>query len=547
MVSQANTKAPTKVDAYRAARLQAQGDPLTAAAQRLANAVPFLPELGAAWSAGLRSAEDLSVGRRADLAGRWNQARAEQQGYADEFQRDHPLVGNLLGALGMASPAAIASTALASRGAAQAAREVRPTSPGAGGLASSLRRAPGVVGQHAASGALVGAAYGFSRPGTLDQRMTNARNAFAPGAVGGALGPLALGGLGRAAAALERTPALAAAVQRSLSGAPLARTLNDLRTATGVDVDAALGDPTSLARSLAENSRGAWSDVNELPAPAATNAILEDPDVIHKYGTVMMDMEDEDRNPMREIPVANDYYSPIRGNLIPDFLLQLPKVEAVDATRRQLLSDVWHRYGASGRLELDPDGESTLGKAKALADLMSEGPDYTGQAYRRAFGGGGDELSVRGAFQSAQGKLLDPSSDPDAYSAWFGSLHPFEQQAARAAAANDILHAVRVGRPDVFASAPVHQRMQTAFGADAAAELLRNLDLENLATSLRMPGASGVGGQVGGLTLDPRAPAELDATPRISAPNFVPQATPPSALLPSPLAAWAAQQAQNKP
>jgi hypothetical protein len=539
MDPQSNMKAQRTADAYRAARLQAQQDQLTAVAQRLASGVPFLPEMGAAWSAGLRSLDDLSSGRGSDFGQRWNEARAQQRAYADEFQREHPVAGNLLGALGMASPAALVPAP---------ARVARPVlRPAAGSMASALRRAAGSLGQNATAGALAGAAYGFSAPGTLEQRAGNARNAFTPGAVGGALGPLALGGLGRAAAALERTPALAAAAQRSLSGAPLTRMLADLRMVPGVDGDAALGDPTSLARSLAEKNQRAWSDVNELPAPVRTNTILEDPDVIHKYGTVMMDMEDEDKNPMREIPVANDYYSPIRGNLIPDFLLQLPKVEAADATRRQLLSDVWQRYGASGRLELDPEGEGMLSRAKGLADLMSEGPDYTGQAYRRAFGGGGDELSVREAFQGAQGKLLDPSLDPGDFESWFGSLRPFEQQAARAAAANDVLHAVKAGRPDVFASPPVQQRMQTAFGADAAAELLRSLDLENLAASLRMPGASGVGGQGGGVTLDPRVLTELDATPRIRPPDFLPQATPPGALLPSPLAAWVAQQGQNKP
>jgi hypothetical protein len=274
-----------------------------------------------------------------------------------------------------------------------------------------------------------------------------------------------------------------------------------------------------------------------------TNRILEEPDVIHKFGAVMNDIEDEGRDPLREIPVANDYYSPILGNRIPDFLLQLPTVEAVDATRRQLLEDVWQRNGASGRFDLGPEDQSLLGKVGALKDLLSDGPDLAGQAYRRAFGGSGDEPSLWGAFQSARGKLIDPTLDPGEYAAWFGGLHPFEQQAARAAAGNDVMAAVHAGRSDIFQSPLVQQRMQTAFGSGATTDLLGKLGLENLAASLRLPGA-----QVARGAPEPWDLTKFDAIPRSdpSAMVVAPQPTPTSTIAPAPLAAWAAQQAQGQ-
>ena len=333
MDTQSTTKAQRTADAYRAARLQAQQDQFTAGAQRLANAVPFLPELGAAWSAGLRSLDDLSSGRASDFGQRWNQARAEQRGYADEFQREHPVVGNLLGALGMAAPAALASAIPASQGVARPpAPAVQSLQPGGGRIAPTLRRAAGSVAQNATAGALAGAAYGFSQPGTLDQRARSARNAFLPGAAGGGVAPLALGGLVRSASALASAPAVAAAIRRSLSSAPVERTFNDLADATDVEPRAFLGDTASLARALASKNQAAWAEANALPAQPTTNRILEEPSVIHKFGDVMDEMEDEGRTPLRELPVANDYYGPIKGNVIPDFLLQLPTVEAVDAT-----------------------------------------------------------------------------------------------------------------------------------------------------------------------------------------------------------------------
>ncbi|HEX4741974.1 MAG TPA: hypothetical protein VH353_11640 [Caulobacteraceae bacterium] len=317
---------------------------------------------------------------------------------------------------------------------------------------------------------------------------------------------------------------------------------NDLANATDVDSRAFIGDIKPLAQTLTAKNQADWSEVNPLPAPVTTNRILEEPDVIHNFGAVMNDMEDEGKAPVREIPIANDYYSPIFGNHVPNFLLQLPTVEAVDATRRRLLDNVWQRYGASGQLELDPQGESLLGKANALGDLLSEGPDLTGQAYRRAFGGSGDEHALRTAFQSAQGKLIDPTLDPDEYQAWFGGLRPFEQQAARAAAAGDVLRAVQAGRTDIFQSPLVQRRMQAAFGSGSAADLLENLRLENLASSLRLPGAQG------GAWGDAQVPPELDATPPYGASTstVVAQPTPRAAFFPPPLAAWSAQQGQNQ-
>jgi hypothetical protein len=542
--------AVARAQAYAAARLRARGDPATAAGQRLSSAVPFLPELGAAWSAGLRSVDDMSSGRAADFGTRWNEARGEQQGYADQFQQDHPLVGNLLGALGLAAPGTLASAVSASRGAGLAAAPAAQLAPAAvRGLVPTLRRTAGSVAQNATGGALAGAAYGFSRPGTVDQRLDDAKNAFLPGALGGAIAPLAARGLTRAGASLLGAPAAVAAIRRSLSGAPLTRTLDDLDGATGVDLHAALGDTAPLAQSLNAKHQGPWTEVNELPAPVTTNDILESPEVIGKYGSVMDDMEDEGKSPLREIPVANDYYSPIRGHFIPDFLLQLPTVGAVDATRRQLLDDVWRRYGASGRLDLDAEGETALGSAKTLADLLSSGPDLTGQAYRRAFGASGDELSLKGAFQSAQGKIVDPTLDPDEYGAWFSALRPFEQDAARAAAANDILGAVNAGRSDVFASPLVQRRMETAFGPDAAADLVGKLRLETIASSLRLPGAAGSSDpQAGASILAPRNSSDLDTMPRYGAgPNaFVPSAPPAATFFPPANAAWRVQQDQNR-
>ncbi|HEY2048427.1 MAG TPA: hypothetical protein VGH03_03740 [Caulobacteraceae bacterium] len=174
---------------------------------------------------------------------------------------------------------------------------------------------------------------------------------------------------------------------------------------------------------------------------------------------------------------------------------------------------------------------------------MSEGPDLAGQAYRRAFGGSGDEPSLWGAFQSARGKLIDPTLDPGEYGAWFGDLHPFEQQAARAAAANDIMSAVHAGRTDIFQSPLVQQRMQTAFGPGATADLLGKLGSENLAASLHLPGAQVVRG-----TPEPWDLTKFNAIPRYdpSANVAIPQGAPTTAVLPAPLAAWSAQQAQGQ-
>ena len=151
--------------------------------------------------------------------------------------------------------------------------------------------------------------------------------------------------------------------------------------------------------------------------------------------------------------------------------------------------------------------------------------------------------------KAAQGKIVDPTLDPDEYGAWFSALRPFEQDAARAAAANDILGAVNAGRSDMFGSPLVQRRMETAFGPDAAADLVGKLRLETIASSLRLPGAAGSSDpQAGASILAPRNSSDLDTMPRYGAgPNaFVPSAPPAATFFPPANAAWRVQQDQDR-
>ena len=200
---------------------QRAADPLTGYGMTAARAIPGLTELGAGYSAALRSAADLAAGRPAQFGARWNQARGEQQGVVDRFQAQHPIASSNATALGTIAPAAVSLPMAASRVAAPLLVSGSRTVP------ALIRGAIAGGARNALTGAAVAGTYGLSQPGTLNQRAASAAGAIPGGAVAGAVVPAALEGLGglalaRAARARGSEP-IARLVARADDQEPIAR------------------------------------------------------------------------------------------------------------------------------------------------------------------------------------------------------------------------------------------------------------------------------------------------------------------------------------
>ncbi len=173
---------------------QRAGDPFTGYVTTAARAIPGLTELGAAYSAALRSADDVLNHRPADFSGYWNQARGEQQGVLDRFQDEHPRFAANATALATLAPAAVAGPLGLARAAPAAATvaadEVEAATP------SLVRRWGATAARNGLTGAAVAGTYGFSQPGSLAERASEAANAAPGGALAGVALPAAVSGAG---------------------------------------------------------------------------------------------------------------------------------------------------------------------------------------------------------------------------------------------------------------------------------------------------------------------------------------------------------------
>jgi hypothetical protein len=173
-------------DPYAATR--ASADPVTGSLTNVARNIPGLSELGAGYSAALRTADDALSGRKVDFGARWNQARAEQQGEVDRLRQDHPIVANLSGAVG--DMAGTVGLMKALPGPKPTLRPVAiPAKPLVQRSIDAGRQALATGARNAVTGAMISGGYAAAQPGTADERATAARNALLPGAVAGVAAP----------------------------------------------------------------------------------------------------------------------------------------------------------------------------------------------------------------------------------------------------------------------------------------------------------------------------------------------------------------------
>jgi hypothetical protein len=120
-----------------------------------------------------------------------------------------------------------------------------------------------------------------------------------------------------------------------------------------------------------------------------------------------------------------------------------------------------------------------------LTDVLAGTPDQPGliPGYRHALDTAGDYLSIKGAYDRAQGRLFGtsgPANDPRSFDAYFQGLKPGEQDATRASLANDIFTKLNNGQlgPGSFNAPAVQQKLSTVFGPDPAQDLIAKMKVE---------------------------------------------------------------------
>lgn len=155
--------------------------------------IPFLSEIQAITPAAVDMAADALSGKPADLGRSWSKARATQQGWVDSFKADHPIASDLTKGFTMAAPVAAAILSGGSTAAPSIEADAPELTQGvAGFLKKTAARAP----KAAVQGGSVGAVYGASQPGTLSQRLQNAKGGAELGATVGVVAPPVLDAAG---------------------------------------------------------------------------------------------------------------------------------------------------------------------------------------------------------------------------------------------------------------------------------------------------------------------------------------------------------------
>lgn len=165
--------------------------------------------------------------------------------------------------------------------------------------------------------------------------------------------------------------------------------------------------------------------------------------------------------------------------------VQNPTPQTWDYVKRGL-DDVMntHRDPLTGKLKLDEEGRAVLGTLNDFRGVLTDkSPEYA-----EALNTSGDYLSQLDAFNRTKGMLLSRSTSESQFGKYFNDLSPSQQDAARAAIANDVYLGVRNGvlKPGSLTTPAVQGKLSTAFGDDAAAELAKRMDMES-----RMAAAEG--------------------------------------------------------
>jgi len=156
-----------------------------------------------------------------------------------------------------------------------------------------------------------------------------------------------------------------------------------------------------------------------------------------------------------------------------------PTAEAWDAVKKAISRQI-ERNPITGKPLPDTQSQGNFGVAaaeRALTDaLKTHIPGYA-----EALATSGDYLSVQGAFQRTSGSLFSTKTTPAQFEKlWQSWKSPAEMSAAKDALAAEIFNKAQNGqlRPGRLLVPAVRQKLATAFGQDAADEIIRRVQIQ---------------------------------------------------------------------
>jgi hypothetical protein len=161
--------------------------------------------------------------------------------------------------------------------------------------------------------------------------------------------------------------------------------------------------------------------------------------------------------------------------------MEQPTAETWDMVRKAIGRQV-ERHPLTNAPLPDSVSQGNYGIGVATRDLTGALRDAI-PGYGDALDTSGDYLSVKGAYDRAQGKLFGTSganNDPRSFDSWFQGLKPGEQAGAKASVVNDLFTKLNNGQlqPSALNSPAVQSKLETAFGPDAASDLIGRMKIE---------------------------------------------------------------------
>jgi hypothetical protein len=156
-----------------------------------------------------------------------------------------------------------------------------------------------------------------------------------------------------------------------------------------------------------------------------------------------------------------------------------PTAKTWDAVKKAISRQI-ERNPVTGKPLPDSQSQGNFGVAAAEGALTAALKQHI-PGYAEALATSGDYLSVSGAFQRTSGSLFSTKTTPAQFEKlWQSWKSPAEASAAKDALAAEIFNKAQNGqlRPGRLLVPAVRQKLATAFGQDAADEIIRRVQIQ---------------------------------------------------------------------
>lgn len=257
------------------------------------------------------------------------------------------------------------------------------------------------------------------------------------------------------------------------------RALGAVGDILGVDPESARGGIDQIVEQGQQAAKPLYDEIRAQPGPVWNDqlaSLAKRPSIKKAINTAANGVLDAGGDP-RALGMSPDPDTGAAGWILGDGE-QHPTAETWDAVYKGIGQSV-DRHPLTGAPLSNSVSANNANLDTARRDLRAAMVQAI-PGYDKALATSGDYLSTSGAFNRVKGKLLSNAKGASVYdfTEMWGSLKsPAEQQAARAAMANDVLEASDKGKfePGLFKTPGVQEKLTIAFGPDKAGQFLEQM------------------------------------------------------------------------